>query len=225
MGNRAVIAFKDKHISKEHSPAIYLHWNGGRDSIEAFLKASSIIGIRWGDATYACARMAQIIGNWMGGSLSLGVSTYANLDTDNGDNGVFWVENAEIVDREFVRYPERNTHNLDVFVAEIMRANKHIYPDAFDAYEQSCTKVLDSNVVEEIAQATKLNDHGTALAILALKVGTDFIIEELSKINSLELEYGHIDSDMITERNFYRKKLLQLAKEKFDNFDDIYQAF
>ena len=32
MGNRAVITTENKKIG------IYLHWNGGRDSVEAFLK-------------------------------------------------------------------------------------------------------------------------------------------------------------------------------------------
>ena len=149
MGNRAVIAFKQKHISKEQSPAIYLHWNGGRDSVEAFLKASEIIGIRWGDPSYACARLSQIIGNWMRGNLSLGVSAYSNLDTDNGDNGVFWIEGGKIVGREFVQYAEQNEHDLDEFVEEIMRANRHIYPDAFKEYEQSRTKTKENKQLPE----------------------------------------------------------------------------
>ena len=32
MGNRAVITTRSKDIG------VYLHWNGGRDSVEAFLK-------------------------------------------------------------------------------------------------------------------------------------------------------------------------------------------
>lgn len=31
MGNRAIITNKEKKV------AVYLHWNGGRDSVEAFL--------------------------------------------------------------------------------------------------------------------------------------------------------------------------------------------
>jgi len=38
MGNRCLIAFKEKESTKkkEDVPCIYLHWNGGRDSVEAF---------------------------------------------------------------------------------------------------------------------------------------------------------------------------------------------
>lgn len=136
MGNRAVIAFKDNYISDENVPAIYLHWNGGRDSVEAFLKASEIIGIRWGDTAYACARLSQIIGNWMKGIVSLGVGAYQTLDADNGDNGVYWVRDAKIVDRRFVSYPEQDRHDLDKLVDEILEANKHAFPEAFAEYTQ-----------------------------------------------------------------------------------------
>ena len=123
MGNRAVISFKDEYINKDDSPSIYLHWNGGRDSVEAFLKAAKIIGIR-SDGSYCCARMAQMIGNWMGGILSVGVGTYSTLDTDNFNNGVYWVENFEIIDREFFTGKEQQKHDQDNLVREILLANQ-----------------------------------------------------------------------------------------------------
>ena len=36
MGNRAVITTKENMYN--NGVAIYLHWNGGRDSVEAFLE-------------------------------------------------------------------------------------------------------------------------------------------------------------------------------------------
>jgi len=36
MGNRAVITIKDKDFPKEDWNSLYLHWNGGRDSVEPF---------------------------------------------------------------------------------------------------------------------------------------------------------------------------------------------
>ena len=38
MGNRAVLEFKDQ----SNQPNIYLHWNGGRASVEAFLNGGHI---------------------------------------------------------------------------------------------------------------------------------------------------------------------------------------
>ena len=89
MGNRAVIAYRQEGVPKEQSTAIYLHWNGGRDSVEGFLKVANDIGVRSFQADYAMARLTQIIGNFFGDTLSVGVGIYKRMDTDNYDNGVY----------------------------------------------------------------------------------------------------------------------------------------
>ena len=124
MGNRAVISFKDQYSSKEMSPSIYLHWNGGRDSVESFLRAAKQLGIRGGDSAYCMSRLTQIIGNWIGGHLSLGVGCYGNLDTDNGNNGVYWIKDLEIVEREFAPSREQCSHNIEELTEEVVQANK-----------------------------------------------------------------------------------------------------
>ncbi len=128
MGNRAVISFKDKHTKKEDSPSIYLHWQGGRDSVEAFLDASKKLGIRGDDSTYCMARMTQIIANFLGGGeTGIGIGSYSNLDTNNGDNGTYWIKNFEIVDREFFEHEEQTHHNHEEMVQKIPDANKPIF--------------------------------------------------------------------------------------------------
>jgi hypothetical protein len=87
MGNRAVITL-DNEVSK-NSIGIYLHWNGGPESVMAFAEAARHYAIRSGE--YGAARLAQIIGNYFGGSLSMGISTLGKMDLDNGDNGLFQV--------------------------------------------------------------------------------------------------------------------------------------
>ena len=93
MGNRAVITL-DKNI-KPDSLGIYLHWNGGAESVLAFAQAAIDLGAldRIGEEDngggYALARLAQIVTNFIGGTLSVGVNTLGSLDTDNGDNGLF----------------------------------------------------------------------------------------------------------------------------------------
>jgi hypothetical protein len=82
MGKRAVIGFKDK------STGIYLHWNGGEESVRAFLECARTYGVR--DPvrdSYGIARLVQIIGNFFGGSLSIGLGNLESLDCDNFDNG------------------------------------------------------------------------------------------------------------------------------------------
>ncbi len=63
MGNRAVITTPDKKMG------IYLHWNGGRDSVEAFLHYCELHGFRSPDRDpYGWARLCQVIGNFFGGA-------------------------------------------------------------------------------------------------------------------------------------------------------------
>ena len=107
MGNRAVITTKAKNIG------IYLHWNGGRDSVEAFLKYCELKGYRCPSKdNYGWARLCQVICNFFGGSLSVGIGPYANMDLDNGDNGVYIIEDWQIVGREFAPSVEQNEYDL-----------------------------------------------------------------------------------------------------------------
>lgn len=114
MGNRAVITTRDKNIG------VYLHWNGGRDSVEAFLKYCELKGYRTPERdNYGWARLCQVIGNYFGGELSLGIDKYERLDRDNGDNGVYIIENWKIVDREFIDWPEQNEYDLISMLRDI----------------------------------------------------------------------------------------------------------
>tara|TARA_R100001510_G_C7516174_1_gene113689 strand:+ start:87 stop:512 length:426 start_codon:yes stop_codon:yes gene_type:complete len=129
MGNRAVITIKQDNVSKDNWDSLYLHWNGGRDSVEPFLHVAKLYGIRCAsDSTYGIARLAQLIGNYFGGTFSLGVGRYGRLDTDNYDNGVYVIgKNWEIVDREFFEGKEQQEHDFDEFVKDIRKVNDPIF--------------------------------------------------------------------------------------------------
>jgi len=125
MGNRAVIAIEKEGVPKEYSPAIYVHWNGGRDSIEAFLEAAKRMGVRLDEDDYFLARLTQLITNFFGGTLSVGVGNYCSLDTNNYYNGVYWLKNGEIVGREFAPEEEQTGHDFEEMVEEVLnRTNK-----------------------------------------------------------------------------------------------------
>ena len=96
MGNRAVISTEDKRIG------VYLHWNGGRDSVEAFLAYCKIKGYRPPEEdNYGWARLCQVISNFFGGVLSVGIDEFEKLDYKNWDNGTYIIKNWEIVGREY----------------------------------------------------------------------------------------------------------------------------
>ena len=130
MGNRAVITTKDKRVG------VYLHWNGGRDSVEAFLKYCEMKNYRPPEQdNYGWARLCQVIGNYFGEGLSIGIDEYKHLDTDNGDNGVYIIENWKIVGREYFNGQEQATHD---FLEMMVNINKR-QPE----HEQICiTKEL-----------------------------------------------------------------------------------
>ena len=128
MGNRAVIAFDDERKEKENCPAIYLHWNGSAHTVDAFLKAAKEFGIRGNDAHYCIARLTQVIGNAISGTLSLGVGRYGDFG-DPGDNGVYWIKNWEVVRRDNDYYEdEYKSQNYQAWHEEVyhdtLKANK-----------------------------------------------------------------------------------------------------
>ncbi len=99
MGNRAYVIFEDKE-SQHFSPAIYLHWNGGPESIYAFLDELDRRGVR-ADQEYEAARFVQIVGEYfMPDQLSLGIVSGPSSAADLGkwageDNGLYLVCRAE----------------------------------------------------------------------------------------------------------------------------------
>lgn len=112
MGNRAVIT--TKYNFEHNGIGVYVHYNGGRDSITAFLTYCKLRGFRKPEEdSYGWARLAQVIGNFFGGDgLSVGLNTVDRLDCDNYDNGVYFIENWEIVGREYFHGEEQANHDL-----------------------------------------------------------------------------------------------------------------
>ena len=115
MGNRAVITTKSKEIG------VYLHWHGGRDSVEAFLKYCELKGFRSPETDdYGWARLAQIIANYFGGDgLSIGVNRVDHLDCDNGDNGTYFIKDWKIVGREYFEWTEQQEYPLKEMLEDI----------------------------------------------------------------------------------------------------------
>jgi len=125
MGNRAVIAFTEaglEAIPEDYRPCIYLHWNGSRDSIEAFLQTAKDQGIRPG--SYGVARLTQLIANYIGGTLSIGVTCYCLADKDNYDNGVYWIDdNFNIVGRDYQQRADSNERDVSDLIDSVKFAN------------------------------------------------------------------------------------------------------
>lgn len=132
MGNRAVITTQESW--KYGGLGIYLHWNGGRDSVEAFLEYCRLRGFRTGD--YGLARLTQVIANFFGGGLCVGIGTLWKMDCDNGDNGVYIIDGWEIVDRAFFNGVEQHEYNMQEMLQAIderQPESERLGSDFFDA--------------------------------------------------------------------------------------------
>ena len=99
MGNRAVVAFESA-LSNGEETSIYLHWNGGRDSVEGFLMVAKELRI---PATPAgLTALAETLGPAFFNNteesptgLTIYLQPYSVADTDNYDNGTYILKNGE----------------------------------------------------------------------------------------------------------------------------------
>jgi hypothetical protein len=126
MGNRAVISF----CTGKSAPCIYLHWNGGRPSIEAFLKTSKHLGLnqsildahddtRYDVQAEVMDKIAEMIAkHFFDCEVGRTVyrETYGNSDADNGDNGVYLIDRKlDIIGRVYNRYPDNEEVNMPIY--------------------------------------------------------------------------------------------------------------
>lgn len=100
MGDRAVISNKNKQLG------VYLHWYGYREFVESILAYCDAKNYRNPDVDdeYGWARLCQVAGNTIGGTLSVGVGIFDKMDTDNWDNGTYIIEGWDIKERLYQQY-------------------------------------------------------------------------------------------------------------------------
>lgn len=142
MGNRAVITTSPY---KPENLGVYVHWNGGKASIEGFLNAAKVLEFRYPEQdNYGWARLAQIIANYFGADgTSVGIDQCKNLDTDNGDNGTYLIEKWEIIGRhevyeDFVEEVDDKKRDeiTNACVASIVGEAAALYRGLVDAVEE-----------------------------------------------------------------------------------------
>jgi hypothetical protein len=114
MGNRAVITFTN-HAT---SPCIYLHWNGGRASVEGFLKAAQqleLLPSKFNHESEFLDKFAEMIAErFFDCKVGMAVyrEKYGTADTDNWDNGVYVIDQKlAIIGRLYFRNSEEIDQN------------------------------------------------------------------------------------------------------------------
>lgn len=105
MGNRAVIVWTDEQGNyTDNSTGIYLHWNGGRDSIEAFLAYCEMCGYESPtEDPVGFKRFAKVVSGFFGSSpTTVETAPISQLDTDNYDNGMYICRGWDIIGRKYL---------------------------------------------------------------------------------------------------------------------------
>ena len=92
MSNSAMISTRKNYDN--HGIGIYLYTHGSREEVEAFLAYCKMKGYRdlEFDNSYGMARLVQVIANYIGGALSIGIAPCDNLGGYDADNGVYLVD-------------------------------------------------------------------------------------------------------------------------------------
>ena len=156
MGDRAVISNNTKNLG------VYLHWNGYREFVESVLAYCDLKQYRSPDTDdeYGWARLCQVIGNTLGGTLSLGVGRYEKMDTDNYDNGTYIIQGWDIKDRLYKHYSDNKRE--DSIIDDLRHINERqpkeeqvedkdiqIYAKNWEEQHLDRLKSEDRNVVEK----------------------------------------------------------------------------
>ena len=126
MGNRAVITFN----TADNAPAIYLHWNGGRASVQGFIDAARALGLRHAPTaaahTQALDQLAELLARHYF-RCNVGMTVYrlhyAGADRDNGDNGTYLLgHDLTIIERFYKPGPDEINPAKTAAIAERITA-------------------------------------------------------------------------------------------------------
>lgn len=155
MGNRAVIINqKDMLQDGRINPSqvgVYLHWNGGRDSVEAFLKYCELKCYRTPNYDpYGWANLCKVVGNFFGDGLSLGIGVAAELDCNNHDNGVYIIDGWKIVGRMYTNGTEQDHYKLEEMLEEIDQSMPEREQIGKDYWSAEKVPVYDVNVGDKV---------------------------------------------------------------------------
>lgn len=103
MGNRAVITTKENFDT--NGIGIYVHWNGGKESVQKWLDICKKKGYRKPeDDCYGWAYLVREIANYFDSGISVGIDRVDRLDCNNYDNGVWFIEDWKIVGGRYNEY-------------------------------------------------------------------------------------------------------------------------
>tara|TARA_B100001063_G_C16728768_1_gene538022 strand:+ start:531 stop:821 length:291 start_codon:yes stop_codon:yes gene_type:complete len=85
-------------------------------------------------------------------------------------------------------------------------------------------KELDGNVIKKIAKLTDFNNHNEARITLAKEMNLKALVKGYEAITVLHKMFNQMN-EMMAARNKLDGMLMDGAKRKYSNFNDIYNSF
>lgn len=145
MGNRAVITWDPS----EGGIGVYLHWNGGIHSVKGFLEYCKMKEYRTPDCDcYGFARLCQVIGNFFGGTCSVGIDVNSRLDCDNWDNGVYVCKGWDIVGHVYSA-PSDDQYDMLELLTDIdnkMPKEEQLGKEVIDGWYKAHEEEIEKNI-------------------------------------------------------------------------------
>ena len=202
MGNSAIVKAKGND-----NKGVYLHWNGGRDSIEAFLKYCSMRGFRSFNDDYGISRFCQVVGNFISGDgLSIGITDEPlNWGTDNG---IYIVDGWEIVGREDHDGREQRQHDLQEMLIEIDNAQ----PTSQQLGDYLITEEVETETIEIGDNVYMKEIDGTFKKYEVVGIGEDKMVNGSNVLGVPFVNKYLNDGDYSwNSNNYIREKIVRKA--------------
>ena len=146
MGNRALIIMQRPTEECPAVPAIYVHWNGGIESVKAVCDICQERGYRspYFDPSYALARMTGVWHEFFGinEATSLGLQMYDGK-CDVGDNGVYLIGvDWNIIDHYYHGWNSGEIEQLEI---EVPKDQQEKYEEIKKYLQEQYKKFLAAN--------------------------------------------------------------------------------
>ena len=213
MGDRAVISNKNKNLG------IYLHWYGYREFVESVLAYCDLKQYRNPDVDdeYGWARLCQVLGNTLGGTISLGIGKFERMDTDNWDNGTYIIEGWDIKERLYQQYEDAKMkdpmfENLK-YINEKQPKDEQLKDEELKAFAE----------LWEIKHIDRLNDERKAYVEEKIKLQKQEEQKKQSTTNEQQVEKANDEKELNSKISDKRGQIMTKAEfiamfsKDFDN--------
>lgn len=223
MGNRAIIKPKNSDIG------VYLHWNGGINSVTAFLEYCKLKGYRnfggeYSDG-YGMARFVQVVSNFFGGSDSIGIVSNVKETVDYAkglDNGIYVIDGWDIVKRICGNDTVENYSIQDMLISiDKAQPIKEQFGEEF--FESELVDVSDLNIGDKVyiydGLYSKYNKH------IIVGIGYKDIIVNGNNVENIPIIDKYCD-DNGSYRNNPNNYLLRVDKvRRYEEAKEVLPRF